>query len=132
MTSYDRDPDMPSFGKMVWWGICLFVVVSLLSLGGTWLAQGNNFFLYKVFAPQQEKVRREVYENTPSYVQGMVQDLQDLQRDYMKADAAHDEEHKKALASMILHRSASFPEDQIPPDLRAFIWGLKKDAGLAR
>lgn len=133
---YDHDRELRDDlreGKIVFWtGFRLFLaaVVILTIVGGglTWLVQGNEFFLYKYWAPKQEKVRREVFENTPSFVQGSIQDLQDLQRDYVKADA----EHKKALASMIIHRSANVPEDRLPVDLRSFIWQLKKDAGLAQ
>jgi hypothetical protein len=128
MSSYDRDPDVPSFGRIVWWAVCALVVFTLVGGALAWVVQGNDFFLYKVFAPRQENIRREVFENTKSYKQGMVQELQNLQVEYLKAD----KEHKQAIASIILQRSADFPEDQMPADLRQFIWGLKKERGLAR
>lgn len=120
--------EVPSFGKILWWFVCAFVVLTVVGGGLTWLVQGNDFFLYKYFGPRMESVRREVFENTKSYKQGMVQDLLRMQEEYIKAD----KDHKIALSSMILHRSADFPEDQMPADLRSFIWGLKKERGLAR
>lgn len=119
----------PSFGRILFWFVCALVVFTIVGGGLTWIVQGNDFFLYKFWAPKMEGVRREVYVNTPSYVLGKIQDLQDLQRDYMKAP---DAEHKKALASMIIQRSAEIKEDYLPADLRSFIWQLKKDEGLAQ
>lgn len=93
----------------------------LLILAITWIAQGNEFFLYKFFAPKQEAVRREVFEETKSYNQGMVQELQNMQFEYIKAEPSQ----KAALASIILHRAADYPADRLPTDLRAFINGLR-------
>jgi len=113
--------DDVSFGGFLARVIGATVALAIVLLGLSWLVQGNNFFLYKVFAPQQENVRRQVFEGTKSYNQGMVQELQNMQFEYVKAD----EEHKAALASIILHRAADFPEDKMPDDLRVFIDELK-------
>jgi len=86
-----------------------------------WLLQGNDFFLYKVFAPKYEQVRRETFEQSKAYRQGMVQELSNMHFEYIKADSAH----KVALASIILHRAADFPEEDMPADLRTFIRSLK-------
>jgi hypothetical protein len=88
-----------------------------------WLFMGNEYFLYKFFAPKKEQVRREVFEQTKSYQEGMIQELQNMQFEYVKADDAH----KDALASIILHRAADFPEDQMPEDLRNFIKKLRDE-----
>ena len=107
-------------GKIVAWFLFAIVVI----LGLTWLVQGNEFFLYKFWAPKQEAVRREVFENTKSYNQGMIQELQNMQFQYVQADAAH----KAALASIILHQSADYNLDdpRVPSSLRQFIEGLKQ------
>lgn len=94
-------------------------MVALLAL--TWAAQGNDFFLYKVFAPEYEQVRRETFEESKAYRQGMVQELQNMRFEYVRADP----EHKAALAAIILHRAADFPAEVMPPDLRAFVSGLR-------
>lgn len=103
--------------KQIGWGV--LALVGLFAL--TWLAMGNNFFLYKFFAPKQEAVRRQVFEQSKAYNQGMIQELQNMQFEYIKADTAH----KAALASVILHRAADYDENQMTADLRQFIHDLK-------
>lgn len=100
-------------------GIGILGVAALL--GFVWLIQGNDFFLYKVFAPKYEQVRRETFEQSKAYNQGMIQELQNMQFEYVKAD----KEHQAALASVILHRAADYNENKLPGDLRAFINQLK-------
>lgn len=100
-------------------GAIVLIVLGLFAL--TWLAMGNNFFLYKFFAPKQEAVRRQVFEQSKAYNQGMVQELQNMQFEYIKAAP----EHKAALRSVILHRAADYDVNRMPDDLRAFIQELK-------
>ena len=90
-------------------------------IGLTWIVQGSDFILYKFWAPKQEAVRREVFEQTKSYHQGMIQELQNMQFEYVKADKTQ----QAALRSIILHRAADFPEDKMPSDLRSFISNLR-------
>lgn len=103
-------------------GTAIGGIVGLLCL--IWLFQGNDFFLYKFFAPKYEQVRRETFEESKAYRQGMIQELQNMQFEYIKADSAH----KVALASIILHRAADFPEEDMPIALRSFIRSLKPSA----
>lgn len=109
-------------GKIVGYFALFLVVV----LGISWIAQGNDFFLYKFFAPKQEAVRRQVFETTRSFNQGMVQELQNMQFDYAKEK---DQKAKDALASIILHRASGYNLDDpiVPSDLRAFIQKLKDE-----
>ena len=97
-----------------------YITITLLTVI---LILGISFFLYKVFAPKYEQTRREVFEQTKSYNQGMIQELQNMQFEYVKAD----DTHKQALASIILHRVADFPEDKLPVDLRTFIQKLRNN-----
>ena len=39
-------------------GVLAFILFIVLMLGLGWIATGNDFFLYKYFAPKQEAVRR--------------------------------------------------------------------------
>jgi hypothetical protein len=128
MSREEFDEARAGFWQMVRWIVVLMILFTVLGGGLTWIVQGNEFFLYKVFAPAQENVRRQVFENTKSFNQGMVQELQNMQFEYVKAD----KEHKQALASVILHRAADFPEDKMPNDLRVFILDVKREQGLAR
>lgn len=101
--------------------LVLLCIVALLGL--TWVIQGNDFFLYKTFAPKYEDVRRETFEHSKAYNQGMIQELQNMQFEYVKAS----DEHKDALASVILHRAADYDENKLPADLRQFIQGLRRE-----
>jgi hypothetical protein len=105
------------------------ILVIVIALGATWLLQGNNFFLYKFFAPKYEQVRRQVFEQTKSYNQGMVQELENMEFKYAETK---DAEAKAALASVILHRAADCPEESMPPDLRSFVHKLRAERSAAK
>lgn len=92
-----------------------------LIFGLTWAVEGNDFLLYKYFAPKEEQVRREVFEQSKSYNDGMVQELYSMQRDYVMAK---NDEQKAALRSVILHRVSSYDQSKLPFDLRQFIASL--------
>jgi hypothetical protein len=95
----------------------------VLALGIVWVAQGSDFFLFKVFAPKEEQVRREVFEQSKAYNEGMVQELQSMMFEYAKATP----EQKDALASIILHRVAGYDVDKLPSDLREFVLQLRRE-----
>lgn len=99
----------------------LILVLIILS----WALFGNEFFLYKFFAPKQENVRREVFENTKSYNQGMQQELENMQFEYYKAT----ETQKDGLASVILNRVADYDEKKLKPDMQKFIKELRDRRG---
>lgn len=92
-------------------------------LGISWAIQGNAWFMYKIFAPQYEGVRRQVFEQSKAYNTGMIQELQNMRLEYNKATP----EHRLALRSIILHRSADFPPEKMPSDLRSFIENLRSE-----
>lgn len=100
-------------------GIWALVIIAILSLG--WVLAGNDLAMRKVFAPAHEQVRREVFEESKAYRDGMVQELRAMQFEYMKADEAH----RAGMANVIRHRVAGFPEDALPSDLRSFIGSLQ-------
>lgn len=100
-------------------GAAIAGLLGVLALA--WVFTGNDFFLYKVFAPKYEAARRDTFEQSKAYNQGMVQELQSMQFQYEQAD----ESHRAALASLILHRAADYDESRLPADLRGFIDSLK-------
>jgi hypothetical protein len=102
-------------------GLAAITLSIVILIGGTFLAQGSDFFLYKFFTPQYEDVRRETFEHSKAYNQGMIQEIQNMQFEYEKTD----EGHKAALASIILHRVADYDLNKLPPDTKAFIENLK-------
>jgi len=94
----------------------------------TWVFQGNDFFMYRVFAPGYEQTRRQVFEQSKAYNQGMLQELENMQLEYLKASP----EGKDAMASIILHRASEYGEAKLPSDLRIFIADLKQKSGKER
>ena len=85
-----------------------------------------DYSMFKFWAPKIENVKREVFEQTYSYNRGMVQELENMQMEYVKAGP----DQQRALASIILHRASGYPEESMPPNLRLFIRGLRRTAGL--
>lgn len=97
----------------------LLVVAGIVGL--TWIIQGNDFFMYKVFAPKYEQVRRETFEQSKAYNEGMLQELAQMQLDYETAP----KEHREVMRSLILHRVAGYDQTKLPSDLRSFIQELE-------
>lgn len=108
-------------------GVLLFLVVVL---GATWVIQGNDFFMYKVFGIRYENTRREIFEHSRAFNQGMVQELENMQFEYVKASEAH----KAALADIILHRASGYNLDDpiVPSSLRQFVNKLKRERAEAK
>lgn len=73
-----------------------------------------------VFAPQYENVRRKTFEQSKSFRTGAIQELQNMQFEYIKASP----EHKAALAGIIRHRAAEVPADAMPIELQSFVSNL--------
>ncbi len=93
-------------------GIVIGALVAILAL--SWVFTGNDFFLYKYFAPKQEAVRRQVYEQTKSYHQGSVQRLGTL---CMQVDAT-DDAHKDLINDVIASEFAEWDAVDVPAHLR--------------
>src|SRR6202453_1123184 len=53
--------------------LLVFMVVMVAGFGFTFISDSFNFFSYKFWAPKQESVRRQTYEQTKSYRKGSVQ-----------------------------------------------------------
>lgn len=101
----------------------IFVLVLIVMMGIGWLVQGNEFFMYKFWAPKQEQVRHDVFKNTQAYTDGKVQELQQYMLEYQKAAP----EHKAALKTVIIRESAKVDEKYLPSDLSSFITRLKSE-----
>ena len=90
-----------------------------------WLIMGQDFFLYRFFAPKYQAVQRQVFEQTPSYNKGMIQELTNMQYQYVQADFLH----KVALSSLILLRVAEYEasdsQPRLPPNLQSFVSELR-------
>lgn len=93
----------------------ILAVVALIALG--WLFAGNSLVMQKVFAPAREQVRRETFEQSKAYRDGVIQEIRAMQFEYLKADDAH----RAAMGAVIRHKLAGFPADALPPDLQQFV-----------
>jgi NAD/NADP transhydrogenase alpha subunit len=114
------DDDLPTF--KFWWRLglaCLAAMTVIVVLG--FLVQGSDFALYKFFAPKMEQARRDTFEQSKAYNDGMAQDLQAMAFEYAKATP----EQKPALASVVLQRTAAYDLKQLSPELRGFVLDLR-------
>ena len=102
---------------MKYLAIGLAALIALLGLG--WVIQGNDFFLYAVFAPKYEQVRRNTFEQSRAFNEGMAQELQRMWLDYQHAA---DPSEKSAIRSLVTHRVAGYDIENIQnSQLRGFV-----------
>lgn len=95
----------------------IVVTALIVLLGLSWVFTGNDFFLYKFFAPKQENVRREVFTNTQSYRQGKIQNI--AQECFAFHSAT--ELQKPALAAEIRNEAETIDLSYLPSDEQACI-----------
>jgi hypothetical protein len=72
--------------------------------------------------PKRENVRRQVFEQTKSYNQGMQQDLIKFMHEY---NVSKDPEEKKAISSTVRHMMSDYDESKLEPELRSFLTKCK-------
>lgn len=104
-----EDDDIKPSSVLKW---ALIVLVACLALD--WVVMGNQFFMYKYFAPQQEAARRNVYEHSKSYHQGSVQRLNSLCTQINDADP----DHKTMLYDVVKQEFAEWDTQDVPDYLR--------------
>lgn len=97
--------------------------VSLLAGAILFAATGFDYSMFKFWAPKYENARRQVFENTQSYVQGKVTQISRLRYEYQSASGAQ----KAALKQLILDEAANVDNTQLPVDLQVFINSLKEN-----
>jgi hypothetical protein len=93
------------------------VIFGSVAVALTWIFSANGLALRSVFGPAHEQVRRETFEQSKAYRDGLVQELRSLQFEYLKAPA----ELQPALASVIRHKASGIDAATLPADLRAFL-----------
>ena len=100
----------------------IVAVVAVLAglLGVGWLLTGNELAMQQVFAPKFEQTRRETFEQSKAFRDGVIQELRSMQFDYIKADPTH----QAGLASVIRHKATQLPREDLPADLLQFIDSL--------
>jgi len=89
----------------------------------TFVIQGEDFFLFKFYAPKYEQVRRQTFEQSRAFNQGMVQELENMQFQY---EREKDPNAREALKSIILHRAAGYNlnDPAVSYNLRVFLFSL--------
>lgn len=101
--------------------VAILVVVFGIAYGIGFLATGGDLMIYKFFAPKMEEARREVFEQTPSYVQGKNTYIARLRLEYETAEG----EQKEALRRLILTEAETIDEENLTPANRSFVYGLR-------
>jgi hypothetical protein len=104
---------MKDYIKIVLGG--LFSLAAALGIG--FGLQYFGLITTKFFAPKFESVRRETFENSKAYNQGMVQEIENLYVDYLKASP----EHRGAIGKIILHRTSDFDRSKLSPEIQQVI-----------
>lgn len=96
-----------------WIKVVLGVVLFAATL---FVTQQLGIWNYRYFAPQRENVKREVFENTESFVGGKRQEITKFYNEWRKAD----DTEKSAIRKMVLQSFASFDIDKLTEQQR--IW----------
>lgn len=96
------------------------IIIGIIGL--TWIFSANDLALTKIFSPAQEQVRRETFEKSKAYNQGMVQELNKAYQDYSKGS----EVEKDAIKSIVLHQYADYDTSNLPVYLQTFLAELRK------
>ncbi len=86
------------------------ILVGILLLFATLFGlQYLGIMNYKFFAPKKENARREVFENTQSYVQAKRQALTKYYTEWMKADSVGQE----VIKTLVLQEFANFDVEKL-------------------
>lgn len=88
-----------------------------------WAGTGNNFFMYKFFAPRQESARREVYEQSKAYRQGSIQRLNTLCAQANDTD----DSHRPMINDVIAHEFAEWSSSDVPGYLRPCLAAARRN-----
>jgi hypothetical protein len=101
--------------------ISAFITTIAIGLAAIFGLSYLGYKSYEYFAPKYRAVDNQVFKQSEQYNDGMIRDLENLQIEYIGADA----EKKQALRAIVLHRFSVYPEDKMPPNLRNFYNDLK-------
>lgn len=97
-------------------GLLVSVLVGVLLLSFIMGLFGLGWM--KFFNPRKENIRREVFEQTQSYVHGKIQDLAKYHDEYRQGN----ENDKECIRQLIIVRFAEFDESKIKStNLRNFL-----------
>lgn len=94
-----------------------FLGVIFLGVLISWATMGNNFFLYKYFAPKTEQVRYDVFKQSQAYNDGMANQLEKYQAEWITSTP----DQKLALKAIILEQFGSYNSNALPPTAYSFL-----------
>lgn len=92
----------------------LFLLISLVSIGGTFL----QLEYMKFFNPQFADVERQVFEKTRSYNQAKIQELSKYRYEYYSTE---NQQTRALIASTVRHRFADYRDYALSPELLSFL-----------
>jgi hypothetical protein len=98
----------------------VFLVAAILGGASNLLGLWSTSF----FAPRVEAIRYRTFQESQTYNEGMLHDLQDIQMQYLAATP----DQKQALRGIALYRFGAYPFDRLTPDMQAFYTTLKQGA----
>lgn len=102
------------FRDVIWplMKVALVVILVLFALG--FVLNFLGLTSYKFWAPQREEARREVYEETPSYVHGKRQYLTRLHMEWQREQS---EGARGAICSAARHEASTLDPKHLPETL---------------
>jgi hypothetical protein len=74
-------------------------------------------FVWKLIQPASIELDRKAFEQSRAYNEGVAQEIQQLQIDYIKGNA----EQKQAIKSIVKHKVAGYNLENLPSHLREFV-----------
>jgi len=100
-------------------GIAFLILLGFYVLG--FFVTGGELAIYKFWAPKIEDARREVFEETQSFVHGKNTYIARLQLQYESAEG----EQKEAIRRLVLEEASTISDENLTPSNRAFIRRLR-------
>ena len=94
----------------------LFVALVVL-YGIGFLTTGGDLAIYRFWAPKQENAKRQVFENTQSYVEGKIQNIEQECFSYRQAEGSS----KDAFAGEIRNEAITIDTNKLPSDEQACV-----------
>jgi len=93
------------------------VLVIALSFAFGW----TNVFYTKTVGKAKQDAKREVFEQTQSYVEGKRQEALKFYKEYKAAEI----KDRVAIEEMVSHSFANFDEQKLSDPLKAFVYNCK-------
>lgn len=100
----------------------LTFIFGLLAIG--WLLAANDIAMQSFFGVAKENVKREIFEQSQSYVEGKRQDLEKYRFEYI---TSKDEIEKEAIRSLIFHSFANVNDKLFEGESYKFLHAMRNN-----